>query len=131
MKRKSKKRYAITKSYPIPNHPAEYRKTRNGEEIEFVTFTHSPKVDLDKLDKNKPQENHRIIATIELQNNIDIEKNKNSTTEKSHVVPVVYQGKRDLLGRKRNEFKVSGVADTKIVDNIFKTGIRIKIDDKK
>lgn len=126
MKRKSRKSYAYTKRYPIPNHPAEYRKNGKKEEIEYVTFTHSSEVDLDKGDKSKPLETHRKISTIELSHNID--KNK---TEKSYVVPIVYQGERDLLGRKRDDLKVRGDADKKKVDDIFKFGIRIRVRDEK
>ncbi len=64
------------------------------------TFTHSESVDIDRDKKNLPKEKHRVVDTKELDNNI-MPNDPKEKGKKTRVVPIVYQGKRNLLGNKR------------------------------
>ena len=68
--RKRSTGWAHTKKYPHKNHPAYFRKTGQ-DDIEYVTFTHSEKVDFDKENKGKPIEKHDVVKTRKLKVNID------------------------------------------------------------
>lgn len=106
-KRIKKDGWAITKRKPHKNHPAYYRKKgSNDNDIEYVTFTHSKKVDF----------NGNEVVTIRLNKNIN---KKENDTKYSHVVPIVYDGKRDSLGKKTNDFYLSK-DDYDLVMDIFK-----------
>lgn len=121
--RKRSTGWAHTKQFPHKRHPAYFRKTGQ-DDIEYVTFTHSEKVDFDKDNKAKPIEKHDIVETRRLKVNIDkTEKNKG---EYSHVVPRVYEGKRSALGAGTNTYKLAE-DDKPTVDYIFKTGKRYKV----
>ena len=70
--------FAFTKKYPHENHPANYNRIGN-DDIEYLTFTHSEKVDLP---------NGKKVKTIPLKSNISpSERGK----RKSHVFPKVFQ----------------------------------------
>ena len=121
--RKRSTGWAHTKQFPHKRHPAYFRKTGQ-DDIEYVTFTHSEKVDFDKDNKAKPIEKHDIVETRRLKVNIDkTEKNKG---EYSHVVPRVYEGKRSALGAGTNTYKLAE-DDKPTVDYIFKKGKRNKV----
>ena len=119
---KRKTDWAHTKEVPHKNHPAYFKK-KGGDNIEYVTFTHSNSVDFDK-DSNKPLEEHDIVETRQLQVNID--KTKKGSDEKSHVVPRVYIGTRSSLGKGTNKFELSEL-DEPLIDEIFKTAPRYPI----
>lgn len=121
--RKRSTGWAHTKKYPHKNHPAYYRKTGQ-DDVEYITFTHSDKVDFDKDNKSKPIERHDIVRTRKLNENID--KTDNKKGEYSYVVPRVYEGKRSALGAGTNKYKLSE-EDKPIVDTIFKNGKRYKV----
>lgn len=112
-KRIKKDGWAITKRKPYKNHPAYYRRKNNtNSDIEYVTFSHSSNVD---FDGNK-------IITIKLKKNI----NKNEdNTKYSHVVPIVYNGKRNSLGKKTNNFTLSK-EDYNFIMDIFKKASKNK-----
>ena len=85
--------FAFTKKYPHENHPANYNRIGN-DDIEYLTFTHSEKVDLP---------NGKKVKTIPLKSNISpSERGK----RKSHVFPKVFQGKRSALGKDTKEFSL-------------------------
>ena len=115
--------FAFTKSVPVKNHPAQFRQKKGSDYIEYITFTHSDRVDLDRWNKDLPLEQHRFIKTEELIKNINI--NERNTGEKSFAVPIVYEGKRTLLGRQVMGFEIF-VDDRKKIDSIFKNGKKIK-----
>ena len=130
MKRKTKINFSVVKKLPAPGHPAQYRSTNKNGQIEFVTFTHSPEIDLNKFFNATPHKTQNKLHTEKLENSIYIEKQNSNQT--SYVVPVVYEGSRTLLGTKRNnKFKITSAKDKKKIDKIFKTGTRIKIKSKK
>ena len=126
MKRKNKINFALIKKQPAPGHPAQYRKKDKSGKIEFVSFTHSPEIDLNKYYPVLPQEKHSIITTEKLDYNIN-SKSK-GTAEPSYAVPVVYEGDRNLLGSNKNSrYQITGTTDKNKIDKIFKTGMRIEI----
>ena len=121
--RKRSTGWAHTKQFPHKRHPAYFRKTGQ-DDIEYVTFTHSGKVDFDIDNKRKPIEKQDIVKTRKLKVNIDkTEKNKG---EYSHVIPRVYEGKRSALGAGTNKYKLAE-EDKPTVDDIFKNGKRYKV----
>lgn len=97
MARKSKTRsrsdgWAITSFSSHKRHPAYYRK--KNDNIEYVTFTHSEEVAFSPTDK---------VRTKKLKHNID---KKSKDSRYSHVVPRVYYGSRDSLGRETNKYSL-------------------------
>lgn len=115
--------WAHTKKYPHKNHPAYFRKTGQ-DEVEYITFTHSEKVDFDKDSKSKPMEKHDIVITQKLSKNID--KSEAGEGRFSHAIPRVYEGARSALGAGTNKYKLAN-EDKPIIDNIFKNGKRYKV----
>ena len=115
--------WAYTKFYPHKSHPAYFRK-QGGDNIEYVTFTHSGIVDFDEHKKTLPKEKHDVVKTEKLLFNIG--KNKKGDSNYSHVVPRVYIGKRSSLGRGTNEFKLHK-DDHPLIDLIFRTGKRYSV----
>lgn len=111
--RKRSTGWARTKEYPHKRHPAYYRK-QQGDNIEYVTFTHSDAVDLGK----------EKVPTKKLNKNIDY-KNKGENRY-SHVLPRVYEGERSALGKGTNDFKLDK-SDKATVDKIFATGKRYPV----
>ena len=115
--------WAHTRQFPHKRHPAYFRKTGQ-DDVEYVTFTHSSKVDFDKSDKAKSINKHDIVETRRLSVNIDkTDKNKGKY---SYVVPRVYEGKRSALGSGTNKYKLAD-KDKPIVDDIFNNGKRYKV----
>lgn len=121
--RKRSTGWAHTKKYPHKNHPAYYRKTGQ-DDVEYVTFTHSGKVDFDKGNKSKPANDHDVVETQKLSVNID--KTERGKGQYSHVIPRVYEGKRSALGEGTNRYKLSET-DKPLIDDIFKNGKRYKV----
>lgn len=103
-KKKNRRRstgWAWTKIYPHEDHPATYRR-KNGDEIEYLTFTHSGKVDLGKKG---------VIQTVPLLDNVSPSERKKNKAEgkkqgenRSYAYPKVYDGKRSALGAETDEF---------------------------
>ena len=124
-RRKKKIGWAKTKSFPHERHPATYR--RNGPEpddIEYITFTHSPEVDLDHKKK---------IQTVPLLDNISpVERKKNKEQRKpfgenrSYAYPKVYIGKRSSLHRETDEFDPVDF-DKKRINKMFEVFPREKV----
>lgn len=95
--------WAFTKWFPHGNHPAHYRKKdKGGDNVEYITFTHSPEVDmpngkkvrtvpmLDNVSKKEREENRR--------------KGLKAGENRSFAYPKVYEGKRSALGAESDEF---------------------------
>ncbi len=103
-KKKNRKRstgWAKTKSYPHERHPATYRR-KNGDEIEYLTFTHSNEVDFGEKGK---------VRTVPLMDNISpAERKKNKAQgikrgqNRSYAYPKVFVGNRSALGAETDEF---------------------------
>ena len=124
-KRYRKNGWAHTKNYPHKRHPAYYRKVKDNL-VEYVTFTHSLFVDLDKNNKNIPKEEHRIIHCIRLNDNIN---GYNKDNDYSYVLFRVFVGNRSGLGKETKEFHLS-VVDMKIINFVFNTANRYYINKK-
>ena len=69
--------WAKTKFFPHKRHPARYKRVGK-DEVEYLTFTHSPKVDLGE---------GKEVDTIPLTSNVSEEERKNPIKgkEKSHI----------------------------------------------
>ena len=101
--RKRTSGWAKTKSFPHARHPVTYkRKSAGSDEIEYITFTHSPEVDMGDQGK---------IQTIPLNDNIspkERERNRSEGKEngenRSYAYPKVYEGKRSALHSETDEF---------------------------
>ncbi len=103
-KMKNRKRstgWARTKEYPHKKHPATYRR-KDGDEIEYITFTHSAEVDFGKEGK---------VQTVPLLDNISPSERKKNKVEgkkfgenRSYAYPKVFDGKRSALGAETDEF---------------------------
>ena len=115
--------WAHTKEYPHKRHPALFRK-KSGDDIEYVTFTHSEKVDFDKYKKTLPKEKHDVVHTLKL--NVNIDKSQKGDGKYSRVIPRVYDGKRSSLGKGTNGYKLDK-SDHPLIDSIFKTGKRYSV----
>lgn len=92
--RKKNSGWARTKRYPHERHPANYVR-RVGDDIEYITFTHSPEVKLP---------NGAVIQTVPMLDNVskkEREKNKRKGLKqgenRSYAYPVVFVGKRSAL----------------------------------
>lgn len=106
--------FAETKEYPHKKHPAKFKKKRGSDEIEYITFTHSDKVELDDV----------IVITKPLTSNIN-PKERGTLNEKgepniSYVYPKVYVGKRSALGKGTDKYSLVE-ADKDIVNELFAT----------
>ena len=113
-KRYKKDGWAITKWKHHKNHPAYYRKKGNNN-IEYVTFTSSNVVDF----------GDEKISTQRLNRNINKDSRKNKT-EFSYVVPRVYLGTRDSLGKGTNDF-VLYKEDFDLIMNIFSNSPKVNV----
>ena len=87
--------WAKTKKYPHERHPANYVR-KVGDKIEYITFTHSPEIQLS---------NGAVIQTVPMSDNVSkIEREKAKREGKtrfetrSYAYPVVFEGKRSALG---------------------------------
>ena len=95
--------WARTKNYPHKKHPATYRRTDSrGDNIEYITFTHHPKVDL----------GNKLVYTIPLKDNISHSERKSNTKQgkkpgenRSYAYPKVFVGKRSMLHKETKEFE--------------------------
>ena len=119
-KRNNRKRssgWAYTKKFPHSNHPANYRRSGNsGDDIRYITFTHSDEVNFDDNVK---------VRTVPLADNISpVERHNNNISGKSrgenrsYAYPKVYVGKRSALGKETNEFETVDF-DKKRIDKMF------------
>ena len=113
--RKRSTGWAHTKIYPHERHPANYKRTGK-DDIEYITFTHSEKVDL--CDKGN-------VRTVPLLDNIspaEREKNKRENKKKgenrSYAYPKVFVGKRSALGKETDEFSPVDF-DKKRIDKMY------------
>lgn len=96
--------WAHTKNYPHESHPATYRRKGVGsDEIEYLTFTHSDKVQL---------RNGKVEQTVPLLDNISPAERKENKTlgrkfgeNRSYAYPKVYEGKRSALLNETKEFE--------------------------
>ena len=110
-----KKGFARTRSYPLKNHPAFYRK-RGNDDIEYITFTHSENVIFD---------NGEILATRELQRNIN-PKSIRENGKKSYAVPRVYTGKRSSLKNELPDYVIDDL-DKSLIEELFNTSKRYPV----
>lgn len=101
-RQRSKYGFAKTKEDPHRMHPAFYRK-KSSDEIDYVTFTHSPIV---YDEKGNP-----IAVTIPLTSNISP---KERGKKISYIYPKSYNGKRSALGIEENDYSLTK-EDKKIV----------------
>lgn len=117
MEKKNTRGWSRTKKYPHKRHPANYKR-KVGDKIEYITFTHSPVVELNN-DNVLPKSiigaipNSRIsynsqgnmcITTIPMCDNVSkVEREKAKREGKtrletrSYVFPVVFEGRRSAL----------------------------------
>lgn len=126
-KRRSRKNagWARTKEYPHKKHPATYRRKSSGsDEIEYITFTHSPEVDFGEKGK---------IRTVPMLDNISPAERKKNRAEgkkpgenRSYAYPKVYEGKRSALGKETDEFDPVDF-DKKRIGKMFETFPREKV----
>ena len=114
-RRRNRSGGAFTKLFPHVHHPARYKRKRGtSDEIDYMTFTHSPVIEYDlnadgvkSLIEKLPAErvtygeNGKVfVSTIPLADNISIkERNEDKGKEeqdkrKSYANPTVYRGKR-------------------------------------
>lgn len=117
--RPSKKRgWADTTTYPHKNHPAHYRKcSLDGDAIDYLTFTHSPCVDLGK----------KCVPTIPLSDSVSKSEREQkrrgvlpADKARSYVFPRVYHGKRSALGKESTKYEPTA-ADARTIDALFET----------
>ena len=102
-RRRKKGGWTHTKKYPHENHPANYVR-KVGDNIEYITFTHSPEVKLP---------NGTVIQTVPMFDNVSkIEREKAAREGKtrfenrSYAYPVVFVGRRSALHKEIvNEFE--------------------------
>jgi len=96
--------FAETKQIPHRKHPAFYKK-KNNNDIDYLTFTHSKKVEIGSVE----------IDTIPMNSNINP---KERGSKKSYAYPKVYQGKRDALHEDINDFSFTK-EDRILADQLF------------
>ena len=109
--------WAKTKYYPHERHPAAYRrKGARSDDIEYITFTHSPEVDL----------GNKKVRTVPLLDNVSpAERRKNKAQGKkfgenrSYAYPKVFVGKRSALHDETDEFDPVDF-DKKRIGKMFK-----------
>ena len=122
--RKRKTGWAHTKKYPHENHPANYVRTV-GDRIEYITFTHSPEIQLS---------NGAVIQTVPMADNIskaEREKAKRAGKTRfetrSYAYPVVFEGKRSALANEMvGEFDPVPFDKVRI-DTMFKVFPRVGV----
>ena len=109
--------WAKTKSYPHERHPATYRrKNAHSDDIEYITFTHSPEVDL----------GHKKVRTVPLLDNISPEERRKNKAQgkkfgenRTYAYPKVFIGKRSALHEEVTEFEPVDF-DKKRIGTMFK-----------
>lgn len=94
--RKRRAGWAHTKKYPHENHPANYVR-KVGDKIEYITFTHSPEIQLS---------NGAIIQTVPMADNVSKAEREKAKREgktrfetRSYAYPVVFVGQRSALDK--------------------------------
>lgn len=95
--------WAFTKWFPHGNHPAHYQKKKTGgDDVEYITFTHSPEVQL------KGGKSERTVPMLDNVSKKEREENKRKGLKtgenRSYAYPKVYEGKRSALGAESKEF---------------------------
>ncbi len=112
--------FAETKEYPTRKHPANYKRQRGSDSVEYITFTHSKEVD---IGGNK-------IKTIPLTSNINPAErgtlNENGEPNISYAYPQVFKGKRSALGAETDKYSLTST-DKEIVDKLFATLPRVEV----
>lgn len=111
---KSKKHIHGTKSHPV----FYKKKSRKSDDIEYVSFSHS---------KNITLNDGRTITAEEIDNINPLER---GTDKKSHVIAIVYEGKRSSLGKSTSEYSLTKKAK-KYIENIFMNSPKEKAPVKK
>lgn len=112
--------WADTKRIPHKKHPANFRRNgRDSDNVKYLTFTHSPIIEIKVGDKIK------VVHTIPLTDNISkkerAENKRNGLKageNRSYVFPLVFNGSRSALG-KNNEDYSPVPADRVIIDTLF------------
>ena len=101
------------------SHPTFFKKkSRKGDDIEYVSFSHSKEIILN---------NGQKIIADEIDN---INPSERGSGRKSHVIPIVYKGKRSSLGKSTSEYSLTSNAK-KRVDYIFMNAPRENAPSKK
>lgn len=106
--------FANTKRFPHVEHPAHYRYLDNRDNIEYLTFTHTPDVVIINGIK---------YEVIPLSSNINPKERGKS---KSYVFPRRFVGKRSALGKENKNYSLTN-EDKKTVDNLFKELPTVKV----
>ena len=130
--------WARTKEYPHKKHPATYRRKSTGsDDIEYITFTHSPEVDFGEKGK---------VRTVPMLDNVSpAERTKNKAEGKkfgencSYAYPKVFVGKRSALQKESDEFdpidfdkqRIGKMFETFPRENVPTTGGKAKYKHKK
>ena len=92
--------WSKTKKFPHERHPAYYRYSKkNNDDIEYLTFTHSPRVQI--VDEKYKKV---YVDTVPLNSNISPRERKKDPNSISYVYPDVFEGSRDALGEGTNEY---------------------------
>ena len=100
-------------------HPVYYKKkSRKDDDIEYITLSHQQNIKLN---------DGREITAIELEDNIN--PSERGSDKKSHVVPIVYEGKRSSLGKNENSYSFTEKVKT-VIDRIFMTAPKEKAPQK-
>lgn len=114
-KKTRKAGWADTTAYPHKNHPAHYRRcSKDRDAIDYLTFTHSSRVDLGK----------KQVYTIPLSESISkAERTRNragADKKRSYVYPRVFHGKRSALGKESDKYEPTE-EDAQTIDALFAT----------
>ena len=108
--------WAHTKSYPHKSHPATYRrKNSKSDDIEYITFTHSPEVDL----------GNKKVRTVPLLDNISPDERRRNKAQvkkfgenRTYAYPKVFVGKRSALHEETYKYEPV-VFDKKRIGKMF------------
>ena len=116
--------WAKTKQYPHARHPANYVRTV-GDKIEYITFTHSPEIQLS---------NSAVIQTVPMADNVSKKEREENARRglkrgenRSYAYPVVFEGKRSALHKEIvNEFEPTDF-DKSRIETMFKIFPRVPV----
>lgn len=122
--RKRRTGWAHTRKYPHERHPANYVR-KVGDKIEYITFTHSPEIQLT---------NGAVIQTVPMSDNISKFEREKAKREgktrfetRSYAYPVVFVGQRSALGKEiNNDFEPTSF-DKARIDTMFKVFPRVGV----
>lgn len=116
--------WAKTKKYPHERHPANYVR-KVGDKIEYITFTHSPQIQLS---------NGGVIQTVPMADNVSkIEREKAKRAGKtrfetrSYAYPVVFVGQRSALSNEINGEFDPVPFDKARIETMFKVFPRVPV----